>query len=1039
MKKIINLALKNSVTCIVIPLIILFIGIVVLFRIKTDILPSIESPVISVVWTYNGISAEDMAKRIVTVAERNYTSVVSNIEHTESQSFYGFAVIKIFLQPGADINTAITQVNAASQTILRVLPQRATPPEVLKYTPSMIPVVQLVISSKKLSTENVTDIAQNYLKSALAIIKGAQVPMPVGGKTKKIVVDLNLQNLQTFGLTPNDVVDTITRQNVILPAGSVKLGMNDYYIKMNNSPNDINEINSFPIKTDSGAVTYIRDVGYVHEGFEVPENIVRANGKNAALISVFKTEDASTLDVVNTLKKKLPNITKAIPKEIDIKQIFDQSLFVRSSIKDVLFSGVLAIILTSLMILLFLGNGYAAGIVVISIPLSIIFSIIMLYCFNQTLNMMTLGGLGLAIGMLVDDATVVTENILRNLKNDTNIRKTILNATAEVTSPAFFSTMSVCCVFLPVFLMYGVVKSLFVPMAIAIICSMLASFFFSNTLVPVLAAKLLNLQNKNIKIINILHNKLNLCFEKTLNAYKKSVDYALNAPKKVICVYCSVILSAVAITPFVGSDFFPKTDTGEIRLHVYVKPGTRLEETAKEFSKIENTIQTVIPKKEILTMSDRIGIPNGGINRAFMDNSSIGVSDGEILISLKKHNKATQSYIKQMRKVLAVQYPNFVFFFQDADVISKILNFGLSSPIDIKISGMNAEENYLLAEKILKDIKNIKGIVDAHIHQTVNVPSLDFDIDRVRAIQMGTTQEQTAKNVLVALDSSTQTTPSYWVNPKNGVNYPLTVRVPVRSFKTVSDVLEVPVSNNSDGLVKLNNVTAFKTGKTVNVVNHYNIAPSFDIFINIQDRDLGSAYKAVKNKVAKYSNAIPNGTSINIYGQAKTMINTFFMLFIGIFLSCVLVYLLAVINYKSFKNGILVLFPLPLAVSGVLYMLYTTDTTICVPALMGMIMAIGVSCANSILLVSFANTRYQISQNAYEAVLTAATVRFRPILMTTSAMILGMLPMALGIGEGGAQNAPLGKAVIGGLIFALFATLFVVPVMFKILNSEKIK
>ncbi len=1013
MKKLIEFALKNSITFIVIPLIILFLGIVTLFRIKTDILPSIDSPVISVVWTYSGISASDMEKRIVTIAERNYTSTVSNIEHTESQSLYGVAVIKIFLQPRADIDTAITQINAASQTILRILPPRATPPEVLKYTPSTVPVVQLVMSSKSLSMEDVTDIAQNHLKSQLAIIKGAQVPMPIGGKAKEIVIDLNPQNLETFGLSSMDVVNAITNQNVILPAGSVKIGQNDYYVVMNNSPDDLNKINSFPIAVRNGIVTYIRDVGLVHEGFEVPTNMVRENNNYASLISIFKTEEASTLDVVSNLRKMLPKILQTIPKEVDVKQIFDQSVFVKTSIHDMLFSGVLAVILTSLMILLFLGNLSAASIVTISIPLSIIFSIIVLYCSNQTLNMMTLGGLGLAIGMLVDDATVVIENILRNLEPNADIKDVILHSAAEVATPAFFSTISICCVFLPIFLMSGFVKSLFEPMAIAIIFSMLASYYFSNTLVPVLAARFLTVKTKKFEIIEKLHKKVNSFFENFRNKYKNYLKLSIENPKKVFSIYAGVILLALFLFPLVGSNFFPSVDTGEIRLHVYVKQGTRLEDTAKAFSQIETTIKDIIPNNEINAMLDKIGLPNGGINRAFMDNSTIGVSDGEILITLNKHHKPTKKYIEKMRTVLNNQYPNYTFFFQDADIISKILNFGLASSVDIKISGKSLDENYKITENMLNEIKKISGVEDAHIHQNIDVPSLDLDIDRVRSNQMGINQDFVARNILTSLDSSTQTTPSYWVNSKTGVNYPLAVRVPPYRFESVSDVLNLPVSNSDGTPIKLTNLTQYKIGKTANVINHYNILPTYDIFLNVQNRDLGSTYNAINKVVQK-------------------------MLFGGILLACVLVYLLAVINYQSFKDGFLVLFPIPVAICGVVFILYVTDSTFCVPALMGMIMAVGVSCANSILLTSFATQEFKISKDGFDAAISAGVTRFRPILMTTTAMILGMLPMSLGIGEGGEQNAPLGKAVIGGLICALFATLFVVPTMFKFLNTEKV-
>lgn len=1034
MKKLIEYALNHPATFIVIPLLVLVFGIVTLTRIQTDIFPKIDSPAVSVVWTYSGISAEDMEKRIVTIAERNYTSTVSNIEHTESQSLYGVGIIKIFLQPGSDLSTAITQVNAASQTVLSKLPRGIMPPEVLKYTPSTIPVVRLILSSKSLSMEKITDIAQNHLKSSLATVYGAQVPMPVGGKTKQIILDLNPKALEEFNLTPMDIVNTISTQNVILPSGSVKIGRNDYYVLSNNSPANYLDINSFPVMTRNDAVTYIRDVGNIHEGYSIPTNIVKNNNTPASLISIFKTEDASTLKVKASLDDKLPDILKTIPKEIDVKQIFDQSLFVNNSIKDVVTSGILAILLTSVMVLLFLGNLETSGIIMLSIPLSVLLSIIALYLTGQSLNMMTLGGLSLAVGMLVDDSTVVVENIQRNFRPGLDIKEIILNSAAEVATPQFFSTISVCLVFFPVFLMKGISKSLFVPMAMAVVFAMLASYFFANTLIPCLSS-FINYSKEKLPF----HKKINSAFDKLKEKYQKALSFVLGNPKKPMAIYSGVILSTILLLPLwiniIGCDFFPYVDTGEIRMHVYAPAGTRLEETSKKFSDIENTIRTVIPKREITTVLSRIGLPNGGINLAFMDNSSIGVSDGEISVALdNKHERKTAKYIKRLRKVLNEKYPDTVFFFQKADMTGQILSFGLSSEIDVKVSGKDKINNYKLTKKMLADIKRISGVKDAHIHQNINVPALKFNVDRLKINAMGQSEDDVIRNILTSLDSSTQTTPSFWVDTVSGVNYTLAVRVPPYRFSNFYDITNLPVNNINGVSEKLVNTGILKRSVTANVINHYNIQPVYDIFINVENSNLYSVNKKVQKVAAKYQKAAPRGTFIEAAGTAKTMNETFTLAGYGLLLSFIIVYLIAVINFQSFKNAVLLLVSPPFAFAGALLALYLTDTTISTPAIMGMLMAIGVSCANSTLLGAFL-----IKTNCTkDEILEAAQTRLRPVIMTTTAMILGLLPMAFGIGEGGEQNAPLARTVIGGLLLATVSTLFIVPLVFSIINKEKV-
>lgn len=1043
MKNFIKMVLKYHYTVIVMALFILIMGLVTIAKTPIDIFPEINTPVVTAVWTYTGMPASDIERRIVTIAERAYASSVNDIEHIESQSLLGVGVIRVFLHPGADINTGITQVSATSQVCMRTMPAGIMPPNILKYTPTTIPVLQVVVSSLKLPIQKVTDIAQNNIKVQLTKVEGAQVPLPMGGKVRQIIVDLDMQKMEARGLTPADVTCAVAGQNVIIPSGNTKIGNKDYLILLNNASKTVEEMNKFPIVSPkNNQVVYLSDIGYIHDGNSIQTNIVRENGKPGSLMTVYKSGRVSSLKVVDGTKKLLPVISKIIPEGVNMQILFDQSIFVKSAIHDVIFSGALAALLTALMILIFLGSVRSTFIIALSIPLSVLFAVILSSIFGQTINMMSLSGLGLAIGMLVDNATVVIENILRNksIMPEAPIAVVITRSASEVAVPTFVSTLSICTVFAPIFLMEGATKYLFIPLAMSVIFSMLGSYLLSNTLVPVLVDKLLKHKEvlKPHTILYAINNFVNTNFERFKKAYKSFlVKSILAQPPKVGIIYALIVLSALVLIPFIGGNFFPEVDAGQIRLHVYAPHGTRIEETAREFTRIEKTIKKVIPAVELETILDNIGLPASSLNLAFMDSSQIGVGDGEILIALKENHKPTKQYVKKLRKELNKEFPDSVFFFQNADMVGKILNFGLASPIDIQIQGRNIKENYKLAQRMLEDVKKVRGVADAHIHQITDAPALKIEVDKSRASIMDLSQETISRNVLTALTSSGQVAPNYWVDPENGVNYTLALQVPQYHVDTVKNVTDIPVAFKNGSPVRLSNVASVASGKTSSVVNHYDILPVYDILMNIQDRDLAGVASDINKIVKKYQKDAPRGTFINIHGQAKSMNYVFTSLLSGLMLALVLVYLLIVVNFQSWRNPFIIITPVPIALSGILWMLFVSDTTFSVQALMGSIMAVGVSCSNSILVISFATDKMREGYSSVQAAIQAGYTRIRPVVMTAAAMILGMLPMALGIGEGGEQNAPIGRTVIGGLLFATFATLVIVPLLFAILNKNK--
>ena len=1046
MKNFVKMVLKYHYTFIVMALFILIMGIVTIFKTPIDIFPEIDTPVVTAVWTYTGMQAKDIERRIVTIAERAYASNVNGIERIESQSLLGVGVIRVFLHPGTDINAGITQISAASQVSMKNMPLGIRPPEVLKYTPTTIPVLQVVISSAKLPLQKVTDLAQNNIKVQLTKVSGAQVPLPMGGKVRQIMADIDMQKLEARGMTPEEITKAIAGQNVIIPSGNAKIGNKDYLVTLNNAPQTVNEMNDFPVLSKAGEIVYLGDVANIHDGNAIQTNIVRENGTPGSLMVVYKAGGVSSLNVVNGVKNLLPTIAKTIPESVKMQVLFDQSVFVKASIRDVIFSGTLAALLTALMILIFLGSVRSTFIIAISIPLSVLFAVICFSMCGQTINMMSLSGLGLAIGMLVDNATVVIENILRNKEamsvQGQSIKEVIYKSAAEVASPTLVSTLSICTVFAPIFLMEGSTKYLFIPLAMSVIFAMIGSYMLSNTLVPVLVDKLL--KNKEVlkpdSILYKVNTWVNTNFSKLREVYRSFLQKdVIPKPKRVGIVYGIIVLSALVLLPFIGENFFPEVDAGQIRLHVYAPHGTRIEETAREFSAIEETIKRVIPPAELDTVLDNIGLPASMINLAFMDNSQIGVGDGEILIALKENHKPTKQYVKKLRKELNKEFPDSTFFFQNADMVGKILNFGLASPVDIKVQGKDLKANFALTSKMLEDVKRVRGVADAHIHQITDTPEVRVEVDKRRASIMKLSQETVSENLLTALTSSAMVAPNYWVDPQNGVNYNLVVQVPTYNVDTVKNVTDVPVSYNNNKPVRLSNIAEVSSGTTASVVNHYDIQPIYDILLNVQDRDLAGVTRDINKIVKKYQKIAPRGTFINIFGQAKSMDYVFTSLLSGLMLALILVYLLIVVNFQSWRNPFIIITPVPLALSGIIWILFVSDTTFSVQALMGSIMAVGVSCANSILVISFATEKMKEGLSSIDAAIEAGYTRIRPVIMTASAMILGMLPMALGIGEGGEQNAPIGRTVIGGLLFATFATLIVVPMLFAVMNKNNKK
>ncbi|MDP9154023.1 MAG: efflux RND transporter permease subunit [Pseudomonadota bacterium] len=1039
---IVNVALKRPYTFIVMAIMILLATPFALLTTPVDVLPEINIPVVSIIWTYTGLSAEDMANRIAQVNERSLTTTVNDIEHVESQSLPGIAIIKVFLQPNANIQTAIAQTVAVEQAQLKQMPPGATPPLVLSYSASSIPVIQLGLSSQTLSEQDLNDSALNFLRPQLVTIPGASVPYPYGGKSRLISVDLNTRALLAKGLTPSDVVSAFNAQNLILPTGTAKIGPKEYTINMNGSPATIAALNEIPVRTVNGATTYLREVAHVRDGFSPQTNIVRQNGQRGVLISVMKNGSASTLSIVNSLRAILPNAKASLPEDLTITALFDQSVFVKAAVQGVIKEAVIAAALTAAMILLFLGNWRSTCIIAISIPLSILSSLLALHALGQTINIMTLGGLALAVGILVDDATVTIENIERHLHMGTDLHEAILEGAGEIAIPALVSTLCICIVFVPMFFLTGVAKFLFVPLAEAVVFAMLASYVLSRTLVPTLAMLLMghaHKPKKNAKpnLFMRLYHRFDAGFERMRATYIVILSTLLVRRRLFAVGFLSFCIVSVGLVFVLGEDFFPSVDSGNIRLHMRAPTGTRIEETARLADDVERVVRQVVPASQLETILDNLGLPYSGINLSYSNAGTIGTLDGEIQVALKPDHDPTAGFVDKLRTILPQKFPGVDFFFQPADIVTQILNFGLPAAVDVQISGANQRGNFEVASGLMKSIRQIPGTVDTHIQQKFDQPVLNLQMDRTRLQQLNLTANNVAQNVLVSLSGSSQTSPGFWFNNKNGVEYQVAVQTPQYQISSIDELLRTPVSGSATGPTQLlGNLVRVSPQSQFAVVTRYNIKPVIDVFVSVEGRDLGSVAKEVDKLVDQARAKLPRGSEITVRGQVATMRSSFFGLGVGVAMAIVLVYLLIVVNFQSWVDPLIIISALPAALAGIAWMLFLTGTHLSVPALTGAIMTMGVATANSILMVSFARQRLQAGAPPLTAALEAGASRIRPVLMTAFAMIIGMIPMALGLGEGAEQNAPLGRAVIGGLLFATVSTLFFVPLIFAGIHSR---
>jgi len=1038
---IVALALRRPYTFVVMALVIIIMFFVTVIRTPTDIFPNIDIPVVSVVWFYTGLSPQDMADRIVANSERGITTTVNDIEHMESQSVNGLGVIKVFFRPGTNVQGAIAQITAIAQTTVRGLPPGTTPPLIISYSASTTPIIQLGLSSKTLPEQQLFDLGQNFLRNFLATVPGAATPFPYGGKVRQIQVDLDLSKLQGYGLSPNDIVNAVNAQNIILPTGTIKLGSTEYNVEMNGTPQTIAELNELPVKTSNGSTLYMKDVAHIRDGFSPQTNIVRQDGNRGALMSIYKNGNASTLQIVAGIKDIVAQAAQSLPPELKITALFDQSLFVRASIQGVVREGLIAAFLTAVMILIFLGDWRPTIVILISIPLSIFVSIIVLGAIGETINIMTLGGLALAVGILVDDATVEIENIERNLAMGKEMKQAILDGAQQIAVPAFVSTLSICIVFVPMFFLSGVAKFLFVPLAEAVSFAMLASYLLSRTLIPTLVMFIMRGHEHRSEAPSSFLGRFQRGFERKFEDFRRGYEQLLETTLEhrgifVLCFLIFCVLS-LGLFLFLGQDFFPQVDAGLLRLHVRARPGLRVEETARLVDEIEVTLRQEISNGELQTVLDNIGLPNSGINQSYSSNGTIGTSDAEILIALDpEHHHPTGDYIRHLRELLPRRFPGVEFFFQPADIVTQILNFGLPAPIDVQIVGTDMAASYEIGQQIANKMRHIPGAADVHVQQLLSSPTLHLDIDRTRVTQVGLTARDVAQSVLVSLSGSFQTSPNFWLNPRNGVTYQMAVQAPQYRMTNLRDLMTVPVNSQQGEQLLGNLVQPYPVARAA-TVNHYNVQPVIDVYASTQDRDLGAVASETNRVIKSFEKQLPRGTHIVVRGQVVTMRNSFIGLGLGLIGAILLVYLLIVINFQSWLDPFIIIAALPGALAGICWFLLLTRTTLSVPSLTGAVMCMGVATANSILMVSFAREQLDEGIPAIKAAVAAGYTRVRPVLMTALAMIIGMVPMALGLGEGGEQNAPLGRAVIGGLLFATVATLFFVPSVFAIFHSRR--
>ena len=1086
---IVRLALKRPYTFVVMAVLIAILGVSAIISMPVDIFPYIDIPVVSIVWGYGGLSPEEMEKRMVTIFERAMTTTVNDIEHMESQSYSGVSVTRVYFQPNAKVEVALSQITAISQTLLKIFPPGTTPPNIVKYDASSVPILQLALESKTLSEQELFDYGQNFIRTQLATIQGASVPLPYGGRFRQVMVDLIPEQLFAKGLSPIDVSNGLANQNIILPAGTAKIGDIDYSVRVNSSPRILDQLNNMPLKVVNGATVYVRDVAQVRDGYSIQTGIVRTNGSRGALLTILRNGKASTLAVVNNVKAYLPKILAGITPELHVNQLFDQSLFVRAAISGVVREAVTAAFLTGLMILIFLGSWRSTIIVCISIPLSILVSLIVLSLMGATINVMTLGGLALAVGILVDDATVEIENTHRNMAMKKPLVRAVLDGAQQIAAPAFVSTLSICIVFVPVLLLTGAAKYLFTPLAGAVVFAMMASYLLSRTLIPTMVHYMLRPEVKlyaqghggetagGTGLIWRMHYLFNRRFELMRASYTSLLHWCLDNRTPVLIGFSFFVVGSLSLAEFIGRDFFPTVDSGQMRLHARAPSGTRIEKTEVIFAAIEQEIRNVIPPREIRNIIDNIGIPNGGFNLAFGDATTIGSGDGDILVALDPENHGpTAEYTDRLRKRLHEKFPDVTIFFEAANITNQILNFGLPAPIDVQILGRNADANYRVARTLEDQIAKVPGAADVHIHQVVDYPEIDINVDREKAGQVGLTQRDVSNSLLISLSGSGQIAPTQFLDYKSGVSYFVSVQTPQYRLDSLNALMRTPVmalqggisSNTATSLAGtanagnsgigagpnqnsmaygnpgaasnspqlLSNLAGVTRSLVPEIVNHYNTQPVFDVYANVDRRDLGAVGDAVTKLVDQITPKLPRGSSIDVRGQYLTMQTSFFRLGLGIIFAVVLVYLLTAVNFQSWLDPFIILMALPGAMAGIVWMLFLTQTTFSVPSLMGSIMCIGVATANSILMVVFANDMREEGMDSRSAALAAGHTRIRPVIMTATAMIIGMLPMALGMGEGGEQNAPLGRAVIGGLLLATVTTLFVVPLVYSMLRTK---
>jgi multidrug efflux pump subunit AcrB len=1069
---IVRLALRRPYTFIVFALLILILGVFSIVSMPVDIFPNIDIPVVTVVWHYTGLSAEQMADRIVSNAERGLTITVNDIDHIESESLVGVGIIKVYFHPHVNVAEAVAQISAISAAQVRSMPAGTQPPFVIEYNASSVPILQLGLSGQGLNEQQLYDLATNTIRVQLASVEGAQEPFPYGGKQRSMMVDLDLPALQARGLSPADVVTAIGNQNVIAPSGTIKIGRFEDQVETNSAPLTIAGLNNLPVKAVNGTVVYVHDVAHVRDGFTPQTNVVRVDGHRAVLVSILKTGSSSTLGIIKAVRQKLAYITGVLPPSLQIKAVSDQSIFVRGAVDGVVHEAIIAACLTALMILVFLGSWRSTLIIAISIPLSILCSLAVLYALRQTINIMTLGGLALAVGILVDDATVAIENINRQLEAGKELEQSILDGSAEIATPALVSTLAICIVFVPMFLLSGVARYLFVPMAEAVVFAMLASYVLSRTVVPTMALFLLrehdDAESARRRVSRNPLVRFQVAFEsgfeRTRRSYLRLLTFCLDRAGAFLVVFLAATVASIAVlTPWLGEDFFPSVDSGQFKIHVRAHTGMRIEETAALCDHIDSTIRSVIPRDQLVTILDNIGLPYSALNLSYSTSAPVGPSDADIQVQLAPKHRPTEEYVARLRKVLAEQYPGVEFYELPVDIVTQILDFGLAAPIDIQVVGPNTYQNRALAERMLNQLRYIPGVADARIQQPFNYPNWTVNVDRTRAAEVGLTQQNVAQSMLVALSGSFQTSPTFYLDPRNGVSYNIESQSPQYKLDTLADLNSLPITapnatqrasaapaapglpgigtaTGAPGAPSpqqiLGNLASIVPGTEPATVTHYDIMPVIDIYANVVGTDLGTVTRAAEKIVAQNEKNLPRGSHLILRGQSETMYRSYFGLLSGLAASILLVYLLIVVNFQSWLDPFLIISALPTALAGIVWFLFLTGTRLSVPALTGAIMCMGVATANSILVVSFAREQMAVLVgDARQAALNAGFVRLRPVVMTALAMIIGMVPMAMGLGSGGEENAPLGRAVIGGLMLATVATLFFVPVFFSVVHG----